>query len=305
MNVFSKNLRRFRLSRQLTQEQAAESLGVSAQSVSRWECGTTWPDVAILPKIARLYEISIDDLYRENSPAYDNYAQRLGSIYEASRKMEDFLLADREYQNMIRSNAMRMEDWRLYGILYQYMMEDCRDKALSIFDEVMRQKPADDPNAYWRTRRQRLYLLSQTGKSEEAIREEQTALRENPTDSNCWICLIAAYINAGKLKEAETHISRALSYFPENPCLFVFCGNVYAELGKTDDAFRAWERALELDPDFLDARYSMGFCLEELGEYKKAAQLWGQLARDLERLGFEAETTLPSAREKFCAERCQ
>ena len=41
MTTFCRNLKRFRLSKKLTQEQAAERLGVSAQSISRWECGIT------------------------------------------------------------------------------------------------------------------------------------------------------------------------------------------------------------------------------------------------------------------------
>ena len=36
---FSHNLRRLRLAKVLTQEQLAAMLGVSIQSVSRWECG--------------------------------------------------------------------------------------------------------------------------------------------------------------------------------------------------------------------------------------------------------------------------
>ena len=39
MTTFCKNLKRRRLAKNLTQEQAAEALGVSTQSVSRWECG--------------------------------------------------------------------------------------------------------------------------------------------------------------------------------------------------------------------------------------------------------------------------
>ena len=40
-NAFANNLRRLRQAKNLTQEQAAEALGVSAQSVSRWECGVS------------------------------------------------------------------------------------------------------------------------------------------------------------------------------------------------------------------------------------------------------------------------
>lgn len=51
-NTISKNLKRLRTSKHFTQEQAAEYLGVSAQSISRWECGNILPDILILPKIA-------------------------------------------------------------------------------------------------------------------------------------------------------------------------------------------------------------------------------------------------------------
>ncbi len=39
--TFSANLKRLRLEKKFTQEQVAESLGVSPQRVSRWECGVS------------------------------------------------------------------------------------------------------------------------------------------------------------------------------------------------------------------------------------------------------------------------
>ena len=44
METLALNLKKFRLSKRLTQEQAAESLGVSAQTISRWETGVTLVD---------------------------------------------------------------------------------------------------------------------------------------------------------------------------------------------------------------------------------------------------------------------
>ena len=42
-NLFSNNLKKLRLQKNLTQEQVAEVLGVSTQTISRWECNTTVP----------------------------------------------------------------------------------------------------------------------------------------------------------------------------------------------------------------------------------------------------------------------
>lgn len=62
MLKLDENLRKFRLKRELTQEQFANILGVSAQAVSRWENGTTYPDITLLPTIASYFEVTLDEL---------------------------------------------------------------------------------------------------------------------------------------------------------------------------------------------------------------------------------------------------
>lgn len=62
MLKLGENLRKFRLQRELTQEQLANVLGVSAQAVSRWESGTTYPDITLLPTIASYFETTLDEL---------------------------------------------------------------------------------------------------------------------------------------------------------------------------------------------------------------------------------------------------
>ena len=47
----------------LTQEQLASRLGVTYQAVSKWENGQSCPDIQLLPLIADIFEISIDELF--------------------------------------------------------------------------------------------------------------------------------------------------------------------------------------------------------------------------------------------------
>lgn len=58
----AENLKRLRQNCGLTQEQLAERLGVSFQSVSRWETGLSYPDVEMIPEIAAFFEVSTDVL---------------------------------------------------------------------------------------------------------------------------------------------------------------------------------------------------------------------------------------------------
>ena len=46
----------------LTQEQLAEKVGVSAQAVSKWENDVSCPDITLLPLLADLFGVSVDEL---------------------------------------------------------------------------------------------------------------------------------------------------------------------------------------------------------------------------------------------------
>ncbi len=46
-----------------TQDNLAEALGVTAQAVSRWESGGSYPDMEMIPAIANYFHISIDELF--------------------------------------------------------------------------------------------------------------------------------------------------------------------------------------------------------------------------------------------------
>ena len=46
----------------LTQEQLAEKLGISPQAVSKWENGISCPDISMLPVLASLFRVTVDDL---------------------------------------------------------------------------------------------------------------------------------------------------------------------------------------------------------------------------------------------------
>lgn len=54
--------RRSREKRGMTQQEAAQMLGTDQSTVCLWETGKTKPRASLLPKIAEVYECSIDEL---------------------------------------------------------------------------------------------------------------------------------------------------------------------------------------------------------------------------------------------------
>ncbi len=62
MNLIARYLQFLRKSHHYTQEELAERLDISRQAVSKWETGATIPDVEVLLKISKLYNITINDI---------------------------------------------------------------------------------------------------------------------------------------------------------------------------------------------------------------------------------------------------
>lgn len=55
-----------RKEKKVTQEELASYIGVSKASVSKWETGISYPDIAFLPQLATYFDISIDELMSYN-----------------------------------------------------------------------------------------------------------------------------------------------------------------------------------------------------------------------------------------------
>ncbi|MCD7844141.1 MAG: helix-turn-helix domain-containing protein [Clostridiales bacterium] len=67
-----------RINANLTQEQVAEAIGVSRQTISNWENEKTYPDIISVVKMSDLYNISLDHLLKEEKtmPGYLDYLEK-------------------------------------------------------------------------------------------------------------------------------------------------------------------------------------------------------------------------------------
>lgn len=64
MNInIGKKIYSLRKQNNLTQEQLSELLNISNAAISKWESGVTYPDIEILPLLAKIFKVSIDTLF--------------------------------------------------------------------------------------------------------------------------------------------------------------------------------------------------------------------------------------------------
>lgn len=82
MSVIGQQIKKYRLAKEITQEQLGRLIGVTTQAVSKWECGST-PDAEILPALAEALGVSIDTLFgREKRNVAHFLADKLCRVSE-------------------------------------------------------------------------------------------------------------------------------------------------------------------------------------------------------------------------------
>ena len=76
--TFAEIIVKYRKELGLTQEGLAQKLGVTNQAVSKWESGLSCPDIALLPQLADLFGITIDELFGREAPKTEPASAELG-----------------------------------------------------------------------------------------------------------------------------------------------------------------------------------------------------------------------------------
>jgi transcriptional regulator with XRE-family HTH domain len=91
MNInIGENIRNLRKKKNITQEELAESLGISFQSISKWERGEGFPDITMLPDLADFFNTSVDELLGADriSGGYLNDAYKQAHEYETDAQYD-------------------------------------------------------------------------------------------------------------------------------------------------------------------------------------------------------------------------
>lgn len=84
--LIGENIKRLRHERNLTQEEIATHLGISFQSVSKWERGDGYPDITMLPALANYFGVSVDELIGMNKIARSEKFDDINSLWAENNK---------------------------------------------------------------------------------------------------------------------------------------------------------------------------------------------------------------------------
>lgn len=237
-------IRQYRKEKDMTQEEMANRLGVTAPAVNKWEKGSSMPDITLLAPIARLLGISLDTLlsFREE-------------------------LTQEEIQNMIYTlNTMLRE--QSFGEAFAYAKEkiaqypNCEylilEAAVLLNAERMRRNSSE-------TGKEAIVVLvqpdsaqsdsAQSGKTveeqnenaddyddvingwfAEALKSKKEQIRTMAADA-----LFAFYLNDKQYEKAEECLTYYSEQNPERKCKQA---RIYSETGRTKEAYQTYEELL-------------------------------------------------------------
>ncbi len=137
-----------RREKNLTQEELAAALGVSAQAVSNWERGG-YPDITLLPKIAAFFEITVDELigsdavtreedirsftdryWSKTSSSSEGWIKRLALAKEYYEKYpQDYQVMNCLGQAIVNNMDVLAENHTLLCEIHEKIMEGCTDES--------------------------------------------------------------------------------------------------------------------------------------------------------------------------------
>ena len=132
MLYLSENLKKYRILKDLTQEDVAEYLGITAQSVSKWERGESYPDITFLPALANIFETSVDLLIGMDTIRAEETRYNIHKKAVAYQRSGDYDMAEKTYRDalLIYPNKPGM----ILGLASKLALKGNTDEAIELME---------------------------------------------------------------------------------------------------------------------------------------------------------------------------
>ena len=316
MDIGSK-IKQLRNKMGLTQEQLAERLSLSPQSVSKWENGLTMPDVMLLPSLSEVLGVSIDELFdltvEHKLNRIDNRMDMDADLpRDVFYEYEEFLLdqlkrhEDKQrilsslahlYAHRMDSDARQVSRYARDAIMIDPAKKDCQwlltksdrsvcwdwnvdnhSKVIDFFKEVI---AADHVTP--RTPMPYFYLIDNL-LADNRLDEAERYLGEFarlPAAKQQMVEVYRAYLALGRHDEAQADsiIENALAKYPEDGIYLFEAAQYYARKCEYDKAIRYYELSYQHDPKprYIDALQGIAIIQEIRGQYAEAAATYDRI----------------------------
>lgn len=261
-------IKELRKKKDISQEVLAQYLGVTFQAVSKWENGTTMPDVGMIPAIASFFDVTTDELFNYDLMKTEEKVMEICS--EAAKiRNTDPIKAEEILNDALKKYPGNI--WILNNLLYPLMIQGKREEdILKIARTIVEMPNADDE-----ARLDAYRIIAETSKDIGEMMSCRNALDKIPE----------LYFNVNELKarllDGEEKLENAsLCQQVMGATLMemmIIMAEYYEKAGEVDKAKRKSETLIKVIDAFMeDVNPIIGtkLCeIEEIKEYRVRAQI--------------------------------
>lgn len=262
-------IKQLRQRRGITQETLAQHFGLTAQAVSKWECGSAAPDIELLPALSAYFGVTIDELFALSD---DTRMERIQNMIWDVRYLNP---ADAESarQFLLEKAAREPDNGRpheLLADLENHLAGEHREKAAEYAKEALRR----DPNL-----REAISSLAEAMRGvtgdwyidshHALINYYKEFVEANPTVRRAYLWLIEELVDANRLDEAQLYLDRYTEQ-GRTYCTPMFQGKILWAAGKHAEAKQVWAQMQEEFPHEWGMWLSMGDSSAQAGDYEEA-----------------------------------
>lgn len=307
-----KEIRRLRNDRGLTQEALAAALNVSAQTVSKWECGNSVPDVQLLPEIAIYFGVSIDQLFamspEQQMERIENRIYARGLFDEAEERQleaqlrafgEDPKLKGQAELLLTKLYNNQAEQYKLLAVEHGMVAVEKTGGDSDAVSELTNAWGSYIPDWNVRNHHALIGWLSDYCTKNPENRPALMWLLDNLiddrrlTEAKVWLEKLARIDNTFRTPnyrylialaegkgEAEQRLSE-LEALDDDWCLALVLGDIYTQRQEYDKAIDLYKKglALQASPKFTDGAMSIAHIREIQGDKAGAIEAYKDVLR--------------------------
>lgn len=141
----NKKIKVLRINKGITQEKLAAYLNVSSQAVSKWENGTSSPDISLLPNLSAYFGVTIDDLFTLNA---DAHIERIENMLknETILSATDERYAKNQLMELLADPEKNADAYRLLAMLSNHRAHTYHAEALQYAKKALIEEPNNKHN---------------------------------------------------------------------------------------------------------------------------------------------------------------
>ncbi|MHB1485761.1 MAG: helix-turn-helix domain-containing protein [Saccharofermentanales bacterium] len=300
-------IKKHRSEKNITQEELANYLNISYQAVSKWETNTTTPDIALLPKLALFFGVTIDGLFLVNN---DDHLERIDHILNHEYLTdENFDYAKRILADFLSENDNNTDVLKRFARLYLSRTNKDNLAAGRYLEKAINLSPLDE-ELYGLLRQVRggINYVNRSG-NDWFIKFCEPFSVKYPSNIKLKYELLDAYIEMRYFDRAHKIIENLKSIDKSGlPALFegdieIVKGNTekacdiwrtaagenqktlyeagerFNKIGLYDEAIKYFEASFQAAkcPRDLSSSYSLAFLYNKLGNFQKSIEMWERI----------------------------